>query len=103
MSFNEMYAPREEERQKGFRSGLQKKQKKETPSRKETRTEKVIEVEVKVGIASLVDDVFKVRRGEAYSVTLKFFAVKEEITLSEKLLENTQALTRPSMGPSSVF
>jgi len=41
---------------------------------------KVAEVEVKVGIASVVDGVFKARRGKTPCVTVKSSADKEEIT-----------------------
>ena len=57
LSFEEFYALREEERQEGFKSP--KKRKKKTPSSKEPVAAKVVEVEVKVGIASLADGVFK--------------------------------------------
>jgi len=41
---------------------------------------KVVEVEVKVGIASVADGVFKARRGKTHCVTVKSSADKEEIT-----------------------
>jgi len=77
-SFDEFYARREEERQEGFRPP--KKRKKKNPSDKGTMSVKVVEVEVKVGIASVADGVFKARRGKTHCVTVKSSADKEEIT-----------------------
>ena len=50
LSFDEFYAQREEERQEEIRPP--KKQKKKNPSDKVTMPAKIVEVEVKVGIAS---------------------------------------------------
>ena len=78
LSFDEFYARREEERQEGFRPP--KKRKKKNPSDKVTMPAKIVEVEVKVGIASAADGVCKARRGKTHFVTVKSSADKEEIT-----------------------
>ncbi|PFX21223.1 hypothetical protein AWC38_SpisGene14304 [Stylophora pistillata] len=56
LSFDEFYTRREEERQEGFRPP--KKRKKKNPSDKATMSAKIVEVEVKVGIASAADGVY---------------------------------------------
>ena len=79
LSFSEFYALREQERQEGFKPP--KKKKKTTPSGKLAMpTNKATDVEVKVGITSLVDGIFKARRGKTHSVTVKSTADKDEIT-----------------------
>ena len=76
--FDKFYARREEERQEGFRPP--KKWKKKNPSDKLTMPAKIVEVEVKVGIASAADGVCKARHGKTHFVTVKSSGDKEEIT-----------------------
>ena len=78
MSFGEFYAPREKERQDGFVPP--KKKMKKQPLGKSAVPAKHMDVEVKVGIASLVDGVSKSRRGKIHSVIVKSNAEKGEIT-----------------------
>ena len=75
--FAEFYSLREEEWEEGFK--LHKKE--ETPPIKSTiPTNKVADVEVKFGIASQVDGIFKARHGKTYSVTVISTAGRQEIT-----------------------
>jgi len=67
--FDEFYARREEERQEGFRPP--KKRKKKNPSDKVTMPAKIVEVEVKVGIASVADGACKAPCGKTHFVTVK--------------------------------
>ena len=64
LSFDEFYARREEDRQEGFRPP--KKRKKKNPSDKVMVPAKIVEVEVKVGLASVADGVCKARRGKTH-------------------------------------
>ena len=78
LSFDKFYTRREEECQEGFRPP--KKRKKKNPSDKVMVPAKIVEVEVKVGLASVADGVCKARRGKTHLVTVKSTADKEEIT-----------------------
>ncbi|KAK2559527.1 hypothetical protein P5673_018175 [Acropora cervicornis] len=69
LSFGEFYAPREKERQDGFVPP--KKKMKKQPLGKSAVPAKHMDVEVKVGIASLVDGVSKSRPGKIHSVIVK--------------------------------
>ena len=78
MSFAEFYALREKERKDGFIPP--KKKMKKQPLGKSAVPAKHMDVEVKVGIASHVDGVFKSRRGKIHSIIVKSNAKKGEIT-----------------------
>ena len=78
LSFGEFYALREKERQGGF-VPPKKKMKKQPPG-KSAVPGKHMDVEVKVGIASHADGVFKSRRGKMHSIIVKSNAEKGEIT-----------------------
>ena len=79
LAFEEFYSLREDERQEGFKPP-KKKKKKTPPSKSTVPTNKVTDVEVKVGIASQVDGILKARRGKTHSVTVKSTADRQEIT-----------------------
>ena len=81
-SFEEFYKEREADRQKGFKPG---KRKKKDPSSAYTATtnasKKVVDVEVKVGLAtwSASEGSFKARRGKTHVVKVKSNAVRDDI------------------------
>ena len=78
LPFGELYALREKERQDGFVPP--KKKMKKQPLGKPAVPAKHMDVEVKVGIASHFDGVFKSQRGKMHSITMKSNADKEDIT-----------------------
>ena len=81
-SFEEFYKEREADRQKEFKPG---KRKKKDPSSAYTATtnasKKVVDVEVKVGLAtwSASEGGFKARRGKTHVVKVKSNAVRDDI------------------------
>ena len=79
LTFEEFYSLREEERQEGFKPP-KKKKKQSQANKSSVPSSKVVDVEVKVGVASQVDGIFKGRRGKTHFVSVKTTADKDDIT-----------------------
>ena len=81
-SFEEFYKEREADRQKGFKPGKRKKKDPSSASTAPTNaSKKVVDVEVKVGLAtwSASEGGFKARRGKTHVVKVKSNAVRDDI------------------------
>lgn len=83
LTFEEFYAKREAERQKGFKPAKKKKKQSSAASSTSTTStsKKVVDVEIKVGIACWSDGVFKSRRGKTHIVKVKSNAARDDIIM----------------------